>query len=67
RNSGINRLTPFINRNLRFLQIMVMALDYDAANYRAQNLPFPPELEEFRKTRPLRPGKPANPAQGRKT
>jgi serine/threonine-protein kinase len=67
RNSGINRLTPFINRNLRFLQIMVMALDYDAANCRAHNLPFPPELEEFRKTRPLRPGKPANPAQGRKT
>jgi serine/threonine-protein kinase len=70
RNSGIARLTPFINRNPRFLHLMVKALDYDAANYKAHNLTFPPALEEFRKTRPLpnrnlAPAKPAIQSPGK--
>jgi serine/threonine-protein kinase len=47
------RLRFLLNRNPHFLQLVVKALDHNAANLEAANRHLPPGLEQLRKAQPL--------------
>ncbi len=58
---GLPRLNPILNRHKAFLRMVVKALDYDAVNLGPA---FPPELQEYRRTRPWPQKKTNEPAKG---